>query len=104
MKYFVEVAVTPEAGKVIEARPGGPGPVIGRILERFKPEAVYFTCSERTMLMFVDLPKPEDITELMIAGADISGEYPAFTPVVTGKEFPELVGKAVPAAQKLTEG
>ena len=101
MKYFVKIPLTPEAGKNIEARPGGPKPVVERILNRFKPEAVYMTCSERTMLMFVDLANPADITELTIVGADIARTYPTFTPVISGKDFESVVSKAIPSAQEI---
>ncbi len=35
MKYVVEIATT------TEVKPEGPGPVIGRVVDRLKPEAVY---------------------------------------------------------------
>lgn len=103
MKFLVQVSLTQEAGIAIENRQGGPGPVIGRVLERFKPEAVYMTTTERTLLMFVDLPGPADVAELMIAGAEIAGAYPKFTPVVSGKDFEGVVSKAIPAARSLTK-
>ena len=101
MKYFVRIPLTPEAGKNIESRPGGPKPIVERILSRFKPEAVYMTCSERTLLMFVDLADPADIAELMIVGAGMADTYPVFTPVISGKEFEAVVGKAIPGAQAI---
>ena len=101
MKYFVKISLTPEAGTAIESRPGGPGPIVDRLLERFKPEVVYMTCSERTLFMFVDLPDPADIAELMIAGTGIAGAYPTFIPVISGDQFPEVVGKALSGAQSI---
>ena len=101
MKYFVKLSVTIEAGAEIESRPGGPGPIVERLLERFKPEAVYFTINKRTMLMFVDLPDPADITELMVAGAGIFGAYPTFTPVISGDQFAEVISKALTGAKAI---
>ena len=103
MKYLVQISLTPEAGSKIESQPGGPGPIVGRLLDRFKPEAVYMTCTERTVYMVVDL-NASDLTELMIAGTEIAGAYPTFTPVVPASEFGDLVGSAIPGAHKIIEG
>jgi hypothetical protein len=103
MKHLIEMRLTEQAGKEIEARPGGPGPVVGRIVERFKPEAVYMCPTRRAVIMVADLTEP-DMAELMMVGSHLGGVYPTFTPVVSGKDFGELVGKAMPAAKKLLEG
>ena len=104
MKYMVELSVDAQTGNEIESQPGGPGPVVERILDRFKPEAVYMTMTERKIYMVVDLDDPASTAELMIAGARIAGSYPKFTPVITGADFPEVVGKALPAANAIVNG
>jgi hypothetical protein len=104
MKYFVQLKIDAQVGNDLENSPGGPGPIIGRVLERFKPEAVYMACSERALLLFVDLPTEADVTELMVAASNLSLSYPTFTPVVSGKDFPALVERILPAAQKLVKG
>jgi hypothetical protein len=103
MKHMVRIQITPKAGHDIEARPGGPGPVVGRILERFKPEAVYMSPARREMFLVCNL-ELADMAELMIAGSELAGQYPEFTPVIEGKDFGGIVGKAMPAAHKLLEG
>jgi hypothetical protein len=103
MKYMIRTQVTPQAGKDIEARPGGPGPVVGRMVERFKPEAVYMCPARREMFMVCEL-NPTDMAEYMISASAIAGQYPEFIPVIEGKEFGEVVGKALPAAKKLIDG
>ena len=103
MKHLVQLRITPQAGHDLEVRPGGPGPVVARLIERFKPEAVYMSPAKRELFLVCDLD-PADMAELMLAGALVSGQHPEFTPVVDGDEFGALVGKALPAARKLVEG
>jgi hypothetical protein len=103
MKYMVRMSLTPQAGHDIEFRPGGPGPVIGRLLERFKPEVVYMGPARRELFAVCEL-STADMTEFMIAGCEIAGQYPEFIPVIEGKEFGAIVGKAIPAAKKIIDG
>jgi hypothetical protein len=95
--------VTEEAGHKLESKPGGPGPVMGRLLERFKPECVYMGPTRRQLFMVCDL-SVADMAELMMAGTEIAGEYPTFHPVIDGKDFGQIVGKAMPAAKKIIDG
>jgi hypothetical protein len=103
MKYLVQLEGTPEAGLRMEARPGGPGPIVARIIERFAPEAVYMSPGRRTVILVCDLTHA-DMTELMIAGSHISGRQPEFIPVVDAKEFGAIAARAMPAAQQLIDG
>jgi hypothetical protein len=103
IKHMVRMQLTPQAGHDIEARPGGPGPVMSRLIERFKPEMVYMSPARRELFVVCDL-NPADMAELMIAGCQVAGQYPEFIPVIDGKEFGAIVGKAIPAAKKLIEG
>ena len=104
MRHMVHYIVTPEAGLKIEARPGGPGPVVGRLVERFKPEAMYLCPVRRECWMVVDLPTPADMAEMMIAIVGFAGAYPEIMPVMTGQEFGPVVAKAMPAARKILDG
>ena len=104
MKYMVHFEVTPEAGTKIEGLPGGPGPVVKRIMDRFKPEATYFAMSRRACWWAIDLDTPGDVGELMIALTDLVGGYPEFIPVVPGADFGGIIEKALPAAKKLVSG
>jgi hypothetical protein len=103
MKHLVQFRMTPQAGHDLEVRPGGPGPVVARLIERFRPEAVYMSPAKRELFLVCDLG-PADMAELMLAGALVSGQHPEFTAVVDGSEFGALVGKALPAARTLVEG
>ena len=104
MKYMVELSVDAQTGNELEAQPGGPGPVVGRLLDRFKPESVYMTMTERKIYMVVDLDDAVSTAELMIAGAKLSGSYPKFTPVISGSDFPEVVGPAIEGANSVVNG
>jgi len=103
MKCMVRWQVSVEAGKAIEARAGGPAPVMGRVMDRFKPECVYMSPIKRELFMVCEL-SPQDMTELMIIGSNLAGAYPEVIPVITGQEFGGVVGKAMPAAHKILEG
>jgi hypothetical protein len=50
------------------------GPMLAKLAERFKPEAVYGKASRRGAYMVVDLKSPADISELMYAlhGAQVA--------------------------------
>ena len=98
MKYLVEIAIRPEIGNKLEKK--DPGALFGRLFERFKPETVYMAVSARDVFMVADL-EPTDLAELMIIGANMSGDHPKFTPVVPGNEFGDMLGKAMPSAMKI---
>ena len=104
MRYMVHFQVSEEAGREIEAKPGGPGPIVSRLFERFHPEQAYFAVSRREGWWVVDLESPMDVAEMMIAVTDMIGSYPDFTPVVPGEDFGAIVETAMPAAKKLVEG
>jgi len=103
MKHLVRIHITPQAGQIIEDRPGGPHPIVARLAERFQPEALYASPARREIFMVCELA-PADMAELMLAGDRLAGQRAEFTPVVEGKEFGALLGKAIPAAKKLIEG
>ncbi len=103
MKHLVRMPVTVAAGHAIENRPGGPGPIMIRLAERFKPEAMYMCPARREIIMVCNL-EAGDMAELMMVGSEVAGQYPEFLPVVEAKEFGALVGKAMPSAKKLIEG
>ncbi len=104
MKYHVSMRIPAPAGTELESAPGGVAPVIGRVLERFHPETVHMATTERTLFMVVDLKTDADVVELMVSCAKLTGEYAKLTPVIAGKDFANVVGKAIPAAHKLIKG
>lgn len=104
MKYMVEIAVGVQSGNELEVRSGGPGPLIGRLLETFKPEVAYMATTERKMFLVVDLANDADTAALMIIAAKLGGAYPQFTPVISSKEFGGVVGPAIEKANKVVNG
>ena len=76
---------------------------MGRLLERFKPEAVYMCPSRRELFMVCDLT-PGDMAELMMASSHVAGKYAEVIPVITGQEFGGIVAKAMAGAKKIVEG
>jgi hypothetical protein len=59
--------------------------------------------ARREVFMLAELSSA-DITEFMIAGCHVAGQYPVFLPVIDGKDFGAIVGKAIPGAKKIVEG
>ena len=57
MLYLVEAHPSIEKGNAIDSG-AGPGPVIAKIVERFKPKAIYGNPSRRQVFMVVDLDTP----------------------------------------------
>ena len=56
------------------------------------------------MFMVVDLDDPSAIVELTVAASTIAGAYPTFTAVVSGDDFPSVVGPALEGAHALLNG
>jgi hypothetical protein len=66
MRFMVEIDAGMEKANAIDAG-GGPGAMLAKLGERFKPEAVYGKASLRGDYIVVDLKSPADISELMYA-------------------------------------
>jgi hypothetical protein len=96
MLYLVEAHPTPEKGNVVDAG-AGPGPVIEKIVERFKPKAIYGNPSRRQVFMVVDLDTPAKMAELMYVLAWFVDVEPTFTPLMS----PEIYGEAIANAKKI---
>ena len=103
MKHLVHIQFSPQAGEALGSRPGGPVPVVGRLIERFKPEAVY-TSPARQAIFLVSELSPPDMAELMLAACQLAGQHPDFIPVVDGKEFGAIAAQALPRAKALIDG
>jgi hypothetical protein len=72
---------------------GGPGPMLSKIMERFKPEVVFPKASTRGAYFVVNLETPEQISELMYALTWGTGGTPKFTPLLASS-FDEVIAKA----------
>src|SRR6516165_8689865 len=96
MLYLVEAHPTAEKGNVVDAGEG-PGPVIAKIVERFRPQAIYGNPSRRQVFMVVDLDTPAKMAELMYVLAWWLKTEPVFTPIMA----PETYGEAIANAKKI---
>ena len=92
MRFMVEVDAGMEKANAVDAA-GGPGPMLAKIGQRFKPEAVYGKASRRGAYFVVDLKSPADVSELMYAMTWGTGGEPKFTPILT-EGFDEIIGRA----------
>jgi hypothetical protein len=75
----------------------GPGPVFAKIVERFKPEAIFGSPSRRSLVMVVNLDTPAQMAELMYILTWFVGTEPTFTPVMK----PEVYGEAIANAKRI---
>ena len=80
LRYMVEVNAGMERANVVDSE-GGPGPVLTKIVEQFRPEAVYGNASRRGAFMVVNLETPAQMAELMYALTWLTGGEPTFTPI-----------------------
>jgi hypothetical protein len=97
MVYF---EVPTEVGNQIDFVEGGPGPLIGHMMERFTPEAVYSVAGERAVFMVADLDAAQ-MMEIMLLVSKKLGTYPEFTPVLTAEETLGFATKAIEEAKKV---
>ena len=91
MKFHVTLEVPTEIGNRFEKQPGGPGPVLGRFLEEFKPEAAYFCSASRKAFVVVDLDSQERVGALALSWSHITGTYPTFDPVGSFAELGDFM-------------
>jgi hypothetical protein len=78
---------------------GGPGKLLGYVVERFAPEAVYTQAGMRASFMVADLNKAQ-MTEIMLITSKKFGTYPEFTPLIPGDSTPEIAAKAIQKVKK----
>jgi hypothetical protein len=103
MKHLVQVQLTSQDSEGLSVRHGGPVAFVGRLVERFAPEAVYMSPARRACFLVCDL-EPRDMAELMLAGSQFSGQVPDFIPVIAGSQFADIVATAHSGAKKLLAG
>jgi hypothetical protein len=96
MLYLVEGHPTIQVGDTIDAG-DGPGPTIAKIIERFRPQAVYGNPTRRQAFMIVELNTPAEIAELMYVLSWWLKTEPTFTPLMS----PEVYGEAIANAKKI---
>ncbi len=99
MLYLIYIEVPADVGTRIDFEEGGPAKIIGYLMERFSPEAVYTEAGMRASFMVADLNE-EQMTEMMLITSKKFGTYPEFTPVFPGRATPEMAAKAIEEVKK----
>jgi hypothetical protein len=99
MRYLVYFEVPADVGNCIDFEEGGPGKIIGYMMNRFAPEAVYTKAGMRAVFMVADLDETQ-MTEMMVIASKRLGTYPEFTPVIPGAATPGIAAKAIEEVKK----
>jgi hypothetical protein len=100
MRYLVYFEVPVEVGNRIDFEEGGPGRIIGYMMNRFAPEAAYTQAGMRAVFMVADLDEAQ-MTEIMLVVSKRLGTYPEFTPVIPGAATPGIAATAIEEAKKV---
>lgn len=100
MRYLVYIEVPTQVGNRIDFEEGGPGKIIGYMINRFAPEAAYTQAGMRAVFMVADLNEAQ-MTEIMLITSKKFGTYPEFTPLIPGVETPGIAAKAIEEAKKV---
>jgi len=93
MLYLVQVNADIERANLIDAG-DGPGPTFRKIVDRFRPEAIYGTPNRRTVIMVVNLETELQMTELMYALTWFTHGEPTFTPIMKAEVYGEAIENA----------
>jgi hypothetical protein len=99
VRYLVYFEIPTDEGNRLDFEEGGPGPILGYVMDRFAPEASYTQAGMRAVFMVADLDEAQ-MTELMLIVSKKFGTYPEFTPVITGAATPGIAAKAIEEAKK----
>ena len=81
MKYLIEITPPVELANAADDK-GGPGPVFGYLVKRFRPEVMYGSALQRSLMMILDLPTVDDLAELMIASGRSAAAEPRVVPLI----------------------
>jgi hypothetical protein len=96
MLYLVEAHPTIEVGDQTDTGEG-PGPYVAKIIERFRPQAIYGNATRRQTFMVVELETPAKMAELMYVLSWWLKTEPVFTPIMA----PEIYAEAIANAKKI---
>jgi hypothetical protein len=97
---LVYFEVPAEVGNRIDFEEGGPGPIIGYMMNRFAPEAAYTQAGMRAVFLVADLDEAQ-MTEIMLIVSKRLGTYPEFTPVIPGAATPGIAAMAIEEVKKV---
>jgi len=93
MLYLVEGHPTIEVGDRTDSGEG-PGPYVAKIIERFRPQAIYGNATRRQVFMVVELETPAKMAELMYVLAWWLKTEPVFTPIMAPETYAEAIANA----------
>jgi hypothetical protein len=96
---LVYFEIPTDEGNRLDFEEGGPGPILGYVMDRFAPEASCTHAGMRAAFMVADLDEAQ-MTELMLIVSKKFGTYPEFTPVIPGAATPGIAAKAIEEAKK----
>ena len=99
MRYLMYFEIPADVGNRLDFEEGGPGPLIGYVMEEPAPEASYTQAGLRGVFIVADLDEAQ-MTELMLIVSKSSGTYPEFTPVIPLAATPGIAAKAIEKAKK----
>jgi hypothetical protein len=99
VRYLVYIEVPTEVGNRMDFEEGGPAKILGYVMERFAPEAVYTQAGMRASFMVAELNEAQ-MTEMMLITSKKFGTYPEFTPLIPGDSTPEIAAKAIQEVKK----
>jgi hypothetical protein len=98
MRYLVSITPDAEMNNAID-RNGEVMPLMDRLEEIFKPEALYLEAAQRKIWMVVDFATAGDLNKLTCIGIFKYGARPEFRPLFTEAENTT----AIPASLSLME-
>jgi hypothetical protein len=93
MLYLVQVNASMDRANQIDAG-DGPGPTFGKIVDRFRPEAIYGSPNRRTVIMIVNLETELQMAELMYALTWFTHSEPTFAPIMKVEVYGEAITNA----------
>jgi hypothetical protein len=96
---LVYFEVPAEAGNRLDFEEEGPGQILGYMMNRFAPEAVYTQAGMGAVFMVADLDETQ-MTEIMVIASKRLGTYSEFIPVIPGAATPGIAAKAIEEVKK----
>ncbi len=99
MLYLVYFEMPADVGTRLDFEEGGPGQLIGYMMNRFTPQAAYIQAGNRNGFMIADLDVAQ-MQELAIVVSKKLGTYPEFTPIIPAADIPGIAAKAIEAVKK----
>lgn len=86
MRYAITFEPPVEVGNAFEKDPKA-GELLARLLEPAKPEAVYFSCSRRFVIVIANAESHEELARLIIPIWHTMKVYPQVEPILNLEEF-----------------